>query len=105
MSWPESFGFAIGGDSPVVIVAVVENSVAQKAGLQPGDQLLEIDDENVQSYSKEEVIACAERQTEFPPMISVVSRIRTIELMYNDNFGYGLLFKGLYKIFIQSMKR
>lgn len=46
-NWPEAFGFTVGGKVPVVILSVDENSVAQRAGLQPGDQILEVNGENV----------------------------------------------------------
>ncbi len=41
--WPEDFGFKLGGDGPSYILSVVEGSSAYIAGLQPGDQVLEID--------------------------------------------------------------
>uniref|UniRef100_A0A8B9GTL7 PDZ domain-containing protein n=1 Tax=Astyanax mexicanus TaxID=7994 RepID=A0A8B9GTL7_ASTMX len=49
LGWPEEFGFKLGGDGPSYILSVVEGSSAYMAGLQPGDQVLEIDGQNVSS--------------------------------------------------------
>uniref|UniRef100_A0A8C1VX64 PDZ domain-containing protein n=1 Tax=Cyprinus carpio TaxID=7962 RepID=A0A8C1VX64_CYPCA len=55
--WPEDFGFKLGGDGPSYILSVVEGSSAYMAGLQPGDQVLEIDGQNVSSLSTKALIA------------------------------------------------
>ena len=94
--WPEAFGFSIGGDAPVVIVAVREASLAQKAGLQPGDQILEIDNENVETYSKQKVLTVANRTLKTPPTLTVISRIRTVDIKFNKgSSNHGMFFKGL----------
>lgn len=87
--WPEAFGFKIGGKSPVVIISVQDNSVAQQAGLQPGDQILELNGENVQGLNKEQITLLAKRSTRVPPAIAVISRIRTLELRRRrGRFGF-----------------
>ena len=53
--WPEAFGFSLVGDSPVMINEVEEGGSAQQAGLQVGDFLVELNGENIEEYSKEEV--------------------------------------------------
>lgn len=53
--WPEAFGFSVLGNAPVVISAVEEGGSAQGAGLQTGDVIVELDGENVQQWSREEV--------------------------------------------------
>ena len=78
--WPESFGFSIAGDAPVVVVSVLSNSIAESAGLCVGDQILEIDDKNVQGLSKEQVILVARKSNRIPPSLAVISRIRTFRL-------------------------
>uniref|UniRef100_A0A671M2I0 PDZ domain-containing protein n=1 Tax=Sinocyclocheilus anshuiensis TaxID=1608454 RepID=A0A671M2I0_9TELE len=55
--WPEDFGFKLGGDGPSYILSVVEGSSAYMAGLQPGDQVLEIDGQNVSSLSTKALIS------------------------------------------------
>ena len=53
--WPEAFGFCVGGARPVVVMEVEEGGSAQQAGLQPGDVITELDGEDVQLWSLEEV--------------------------------------------------
>lgn len=73
--WPEDFGFKLGGDGPSYILSVVEGSSAYMAGLQPGDQVLEIDGQDVSSLSTKALIALAQTLKTVPPSIGVVSRI------------------------------
>lgn len=94
-NWPEAFGFSVGGRAPVVILSVEENSVAQRAGLQPGDQILEVNGENVQGLSKEEIILLAKRSRTVPPALAVISRIRTFDLRRRrGRFGFAVRGKG-----------
>ena len=94
-NWPEAFGFTIGGKAPVVILSVEENSVAQRAGLQPGDQILEVNGENVQGLSKEEIILLAKRSRTVPPALAVISRIRTFDLRRRrGRFGFAVRGRG-----------
>lgn len=76
--WPEEFGFQIGGNGPSYILTVEEGSSAQLSGLQPGDQVLEIEGQNVSSLGAQEVIALAQSQRNIPPSIGVVSRIQQV---------------------------
>ena len=94
-NWPEAFGFTIGGKAPVVILSVGENSVAQRAGLQPGDQILEVNGENVQGLSKEEITLLAKRSRTVPPALAVISRIRTFDLRRRrGRFGFAVCGRG-----------
>ena len=103
-NWPASFGFIIGGRAPVVILSVKANSVAQKAGLQPGDQILELNGENVQGLSKEEITLLARRSRRVPPALAVISRIRTFQLRRKrGRFGFTVLGKG--PIYIDQVER
>ena len=102
--WPESFGFKIAGDAPVVVVSVLANSVAESAGLHVGDQILEINDKNVQGLSKEQVILVARRSNRVPPSLAVISRIRTFRLQrrrqeVSSNFSVNIL-----KFFVETLK-
>ncbi len=76
--WPEDFGFKLGGDGPSYILSVVEGSSAYMAGLQPGDQVLEIDGQNVASLSNKALVALAQTLKTVPPSIGVVSRIEQV---------------------------
>ena len=94
-NWPEAFGFTVGGKAPVVILSVEENSVAQRAGLHPGDQILEVNGETVQGLSKEEIILLARRSRRVPPALAVISRIRTFDLRRRrGRFGFSVRGKG-----------
>ena len=53
--WPEAFGFSISGDAPVVVGEVEDGGSAQQAGLQTGDVIVELDGENVQQWTKNQV--------------------------------------------------
>ena len=53
--WPEAFGFRVCGGGPVMVSAVEEGGSAQQAGLQPGDLIAELDGEDVQQWSLEQV--------------------------------------------------
>lgn len=53
--WPEAFGFSVCGGAPVVISQVEEGGSAQQAGLQTGDVITELDGEDVQQWSLEQV--------------------------------------------------
>ncbi|KAK2117113.1 Delphilin [Saguinus oedipus] len=63
--WPEDFGFRLGGSSPCFVLEVAEGSSAHAGGLQPGDQILEL-----------EGLAClvrlAQRCPRVPPSLGVL---------------------------------
>ena len=103
--WPESFGFSIAGDAPVVVVAVLENSVAESAGLHVGDQILEINDKNVRGLSKEQAILVARRSKRVPPALAVISRIRTFRLQRSRQFDFGLSLRGSKPVHVHSVTK
>uniref|UniRef100_A0A4W3H5F5 PDZ domain-containing protein n=1 Tax=Callorhinchus milii TaxID=7868 RepID=A0A4W3H5F5_CALMI len=79
--WPEAFGFRIGGKGPSYILSVQEGGSAHLAGLQPGDQVLEIEGEDVSWLSCEVLSSLARRCHNVPPSIGVVSRIEQVDLL------------------------
>uniref|UniRef100_A0A3Q3VYZ7 Glutamate receptor, ionotropic, delta 2 (Grid2) interacting protein, a n=1 Tax=Mola mola TaxID=94237 RepID=A0A3Q3VYZ7_MOLML len=70
--WPEEFGFQLGGSGPSYILSVEEGSSAHLAGLQAGDQVLEIEGHDVSTLGPQAVIAIAQTQKNIPPSIGVV---------------------------------
>ena len=76
--WPEEFGFLLGGNGPSYILSVEEGSSAHLAGLQAGDQVLEIEGHNVSTLGPQAVVAIAQTQKNIPPSIGVVSRIQQV---------------------------
>ncbi|TRY83991.1 hypothetical protein DNTS_009938 [Danionella cerebrum] len=93
-SWPEEFGFQIGGNGPSFILTVEEGSSAQLSGLQPGDQVLEIEGQNVSSLKAPEVIAIAQSQRNIPPSIGVVSRIEQMDITPGPDGRFGFTIVG-----------
>ncbi|XP_067285634.1 delphilin isoform X4 [Pseudorasbora parva] len=92
--WPEEFGFQIGGNGPSYILTVEEGSSAHLSGLQPGDQVLEIEGQNVSSLSAQEVIALAQSQRNIPPSIGVVSRIQQMDITPGPDGRFGFTIVG-----------
>ncbi|XP_056111366.1 delphilin isoform X3 [Rhinichthys klamathensis goyatoka] len=93
-SWPHEFGFQIGGNGPSYILTVEDGSSAHLSGLQPGDQVLEIEGQNVSSLSAQEVIALAQSQRNIPPSIGVVSRIQQMDITPGPDGRFGFTIVG-----------
>ncbi|KAG8145433.1 hypothetical protein E2320_011966 [Naja naja] len=74
------FNKKIRGSGPCYIVAVEEGSSAQVAGLQPGDQILEIEGQPVSSMSAEALATLARQCENMPPSIGVVSRLQQVDV-------------------------
>ncbi|CDQ84748.1 unnamed protein product [Oncorhynchus mykiss] len=77
-NWPEEFGFTLGGAGPSYILSVIEGSSAYLAGLQPGDQVVDIEGQEVSSLSTQALVALAQTLKTVPPSIGVVSRIEQL---------------------------
>ncbi|XP_042293609.1 delphilin isoform X3 [Sceloporus undulatus] len=94
--WPEEFGFRISGSGPCYIMAVDDGSSAQVAGLQPGDQILEIEGQPVSAMNCEALVALARQCENVPPSIGVVSRIQQVDLRpgQEGRFGFTLACDG-----------
>ena len=88
--WPEDFGFKMGGTGPTYILSVEEGSSAHLAGLQPGDQVLEIEGQNVSTLGAQAVGAIAQTQKNIPPSIGVVSRVQQVS-QREDNLIVSLI--------------
>ncbi|XP_029620783.1 delphilin isoform X5 [Salmo trutta] len=92
--WPEEFGFQLGGSGPSYILSVEEGSSAYLAGLQPGDQVLEIEGQNVSTLGFQAVIAIAQAQRNIPPSIGVVSRIQQMDITPGPDGRFGFTIVG-----------
>ena len=101
--WPESYGFSIYGDGPCYVVTVDKGSVAQNAGISPGDQLLELDGHNVTDMSSDAVKTLAKHSRTIPPTLGVVARIQYVELIANRRWGYGLSLRGVKPTVVDSV--
>ncbi|XP_058891482.1 delphilin-like [Acipenser ruthenus] len=92
--WPEEFGFRIIGSGPCYILHVEDGSSAHIAGLQPGDQILEIEGQNVSSMSAETLTSMAQRCRNVPPSIGVVSRIEQVDISHGRDGRFGFTIVG-----------
>ncbi|XP_044308465.1 delphilin [Varanus komodoensis] len=103
--WPEEFGFKISGNGPCYILAVEEHSSAELAGLQPGDQILEVEGLHVSSMNCEALVALARQCQNVPPSIGVVSRIQQVDLTPGDEgrFGFHLMCDGGCPLQVESV--
>ncbi|XP_033963036.1 delphilin-like [Pseudochaenichthys georgianus] len=92
--WPEEFGFLLGGNGPSYILSVEEGSSAHLAGLQAGDQVLEIEGHNVSTLGPQAVVAIAQTQKNIPPSIGVVSRIQQMDIIPGPDGRFGFTIVG-----------
>ena len=107
----------------MVIRTVEEGGSAQAVGLQPGDVIAELDGEDVQQWSLEQVnpsfsasvldhwCVCARLQVmsrarssaKVPPSLVVISRVRQFRLRRDRAGGYGLTVRGDGPVFVRSV--
>ncbi|KAL7857181.1 hypothetical protein SRHO_G00160800 [Serrasalmus rhombeus] len=92
--WPEEFGFQLGGNGPSYILSVQEGSSAHLSGLQPGDQVLEIEGQDVSTLGPQALIALAQTQKNIPPSIGVVSRIQQMDITPGPDGRFGFTIVG-----------
>ncbi|XP_051790282.1 delphilin-like [Erpetoichthys calabaricus] len=92
--WPEDFGFRISGGGPCYILSVDEGSSAHVAGLRPGDQILEIEGQNVSSMTAEALTDVARHCKTVPPSIGVVSRIQQVDIPPGADGRFGFTIVG-----------
>ncbi|XP_071960896.1 delphilin-like isoform X3 [Antedon mediterranea] len=102
--WPESFGFSIGGDAPSYITLVKKGSHAQMAGLQGGDQLVELHNHNVTQMSAEGIKALARQCPNVPPSIVVVSCVRQCDVVRDRNGRYGMTLIGGGPVYVEIVE-
>ncbi|KAK7940328.1 hypothetical protein WMY93_003654 [Mugilogobius chulae] len=93
-NWPEAFGFRLGGTGPSYILSVVEGSSAYLAGLQPGDQVVDIEGQDVTNLSTPALIALAQTLKTVPPSIGVVSRIKQVDISPGPDGRFGFTIVG-----------
>ncbi|XP_064631791.1 delphilin-like isoform X3 [Lineus longissimus] len=101
--WPDAFGFGLWGTGPCFVISVEKGSVAHKAGILPGDQLLEIDGHDVANMSIDAVKTLARHSATVPPTVGVVTRLQHLEIVPNRQLGYGFTVSGSKPVVVQSI--
>ena len=102
--WPKSFGFEIYGNGPSYVVSVQKGSMADKSGLRPGDQLLELNGRDVTAMSQHQIRALAKPRAFKPPDIKVVSCLQTMEIAPELPVGYGFSVVGENPVTVGSVE-
>ncbi|KAL5017847.1 hypothetical protein ScPMuIL_003569 [Solemya velum] len=93
--WPKLYGFDVHGDGPCYVISVEKGSIAHEAGLLPGDQILEMDEQAVHNMSGEALRTLAKHSRSQPPTLGVVSRLALIEYSSHKSEGSGFsVFEG-----------
>lgn len=87
--WPKNCGFEIYGKGPSYVITVEKGSMSYKAGLVPGDQILELDGRDVTEMSAEKIKALARAGPYHPPSLEVVSCLQTSTIKPSSTVGYG----------------
>ncbi|KAL3875511.1 hypothetical protein ACJMK2_033457, partial [Sinanodonta woodiana] len=87
--WPRQFGFEIIGEGPTFVLSVEKGSIAFKAGLLPGDQILELDGHDVTYLSVDTLKKIARHSHTQPPTLGVVSRLLHLEIVGSKTIGLG----------------
>ncbi|CAL1532337.1 unnamed protein product [Lymnaea stagnalis] len=87
--WPRLYGFEICGQGPSYVISVEKGSLAFRAGLMPGDQLLEVGGQDVTTLSVDEIRLMSKSISKQPPELEVVSCLQTIVIKPDPVAGYG----------------
>ncbi|XP_022095373.1 delphilin-like isoform X7 [Acanthaster planci] len=102
--WPEDFGFTIAGDAPAYIITVLPSSHAHTAGLQPGDQLVELNGTNVTQRTAQDIQAMARQCPTVPPSIVVVSCVKTVEIVRDSKGRFGMTVVGAGPVYVEVVQ-
>ena len=102
-TWPESCGFLLTGDGPCYVISVSRGGAAHKAGLCPGDEIIELDERNVIGMSADSVRTLARCSSTQPPAVGVVSRVQVVELRADRQRGYGMSVSGVRPCLVGAM--
>lgn len=91
LKWPKQFGFDIIGNGPCFVTNVERGGIGYNSGLQIGDQILELDGQDVVNMSAEALKTLAKHSRSQPPTLGVVSRLMSIDVVGNKTMGLGLV--------------
>lgn len=91
LKWPRQYGFEIIGQGPCFVLNVERGSVAYNSGLQCGDQILQLDDQDVTNMSADALRTLAKHSRSQPPTLGVVSRLLHVDVVGNKAVGLGMV--------------
>ncbi|KAJ8318724.1 hypothetical protein KUTeg_003815, partial [Tegillarca granosa] len=103
--WPKRYGFDVVGDGPCYVTAVEKGSIAFNAGLLTGDQILELDEQDVTEMSADAIKSLAKHSRTQPPTLGVVSRLHQVELVGNRTSGIGFDVEGEYPVKVHNVEQ
>ena len=92
--WPKSCGFDIFGEGPAYVLSVAKGSIAFNAGLSPGDEIIELDGEDVTNASAATLKSLAKHSHSQPPTLGVITRVQQLELVCSRVSGCGFDVQG-----------
>ena len=103
--WPERHGFSIGGRGPSYVLAVVKGSAADKQGLKPGDQIIELNGNNVSEFAAPALETLAKHTIGVMPKIKVVNDVQHLELQATrlHSYGLGLVYSDRHGYLVESV--
>ena len=104
MRWPKQFGFEIAGLGPSYITAVKKDSIAYHSGLHAGDQILELDDQDVTNMSAKAIKTLAKHSRTQPPTLGVVSRKIQADLTGSKLVGLGFTVSDTKPVIVESVE-
>ncbi|XP_056020284.1 delphilin-like isoform X2 [Ostrea edulis] len=102
--WPKSCGFDIFGEGPSYVLSVAKGSIAFSAGLSPGDEIIELDGEDVTNASATTLKSLAKHSRSQPPTLGVITRVQLIELVSSRVSGCGFDVQGNKPVRIKNVE-
>jgi S1-C subfamily serine protease len=106
LNWPELYGFYIYGNESTYVIHVEPNSLAESAGIRPGDKIIELDGDNVSEKPSNLLREIALKSKSCPPAISVQAASHKIEILPSKickhNF-FGFTVKGDLPILVDQI--
>lgn len=103
--WPKNFGFEIFGHGPCFVLSVEKDSLAYDSGLQPGDQLLELDNQDVTSMNAEAIKTLSRHSRTQPPTLGVVSRLLHIDVVGTKAMGLGFTVGDQFPVIVSAVEK
>lgn len=102
--WPKSCGFDIFGEGPAYVLSVAKGSIAFHAGLSPGDEIIELDGEDVTNASATTLKSLAKHSRSQPPTLGVITRVQQIEVVCSRVSGCGFDVQGNKPVHVKNVE-